>query len=191
MAREVQDIVPGTIHLVDTDHHTGHQHDIVLNPRPSADPEDPLNWKPWRKQLAMWMVYVYIFGVAISTAVQYSVLTDISSNTGISVAQLNTGTGLMFLFLGWGCLIWQPIALVFGRRGVYVITSLLALGPMVWTVYSGSAGEWYAHRILIGLIVAPAESLAEVSAADLFFAHDRGTYIGYGCLLCLEEAPGS
>jgi hypothetical protein len=47
------------------------------------------------------MVYTYIFGVAIATAVQYSVLTNISEETGISVADLNTGTGLMFLFLGW------------------------------------------------------------------------------------------
>lgn len=101
MATAVPDVVPGTIHLIDTLHHTTHNHDIVLNPRPSADPEDPLNWKPWRKQLNIWMVYTYIFGVAIATAVQYSVLTNISEETGISVADLNTGTGLMFLFLGW------------------------------------------------------------------------------------------
>jgi MFS family permease len=178
MATAVPDVVPGTIHLIETLHHTTHNHDIVLNPRPSTDPEDPLNWKPWRKQLNIWMVYTYIFGVAIATAVQYSVLTNISEETGISVADLNTGTGLMFLFLGWGCLIWQPIALVFGRRGVYILSSLLAIGPMVWTAYSHSAGEWWAHRILIGIIVAPAESLPEVSVPDLFFAHDRGTYIG-------------
>lgn len=179
MAPNSSDVVPGTIHLVDLQHHTGHQRDIVLNPRPSADPEDPLNWTPWRKRWNALMVYTYIFGVAIATAVQYSVLADISRETGITIGQLNTGTGLMFLFLGWGCLVWQPIALVFGRRGVYILSSLLAIGPMVWTVYSRSAGEWYAHRILIGLIVAPAESLPEISIPDIFFAHDRGTYIGY------------
>ncbi|KIX03719.1 uncharacterized protein Z518_07272 [Rhinocladiella mackenziei CBS 650.93] len=178
MVSDTRDVVPGTIHLVDTEHHTSHHHDIVLNPRPSADPEDPLNWKPWRKQLAIWMVYTYIFGLAIATTVQYSILADIAEETGISIANLNTGTGLMFLFLGWGCLIWQPIGLVFGRRGVYVLTSLLTIGPMVWTAYTRSAGEWYAHRILIGLACAPVESLPEVSVPDLFFAHERGFYIG-------------
>ncbi len=108
MAAAVPDVVPGTIRLIDTLHHTTHNHDIVLNPRPSADPEDPLNWKPWRKQLNIWMVYTYIFGVAIATAVQYSVLTNISEETGISVADLNTGTGLMFLFLGWVSLLGNP-----------------------------------------------------------------------------------
>ncbi|EXJ86337.1 hypothetical protein A1O3_03288 [Capronia epimyces CBS 606.96] len=177
MAPGIRDAVPGTIHLVDTDHHTLHQGDIVLNPRPSADPEDPLNWPRWRKQRAIWMVYIYVFGISISTAVQYSVLADIAAE-GISYSALNTGAGLMFLFLGWACLVWQPIALVFGRRGVYILSSLLSIGPMVWTAYSKTNGDWYGHRILIGLFAAPTESLPEVSVPDLFFAHERGYYIG-------------
>ena len=48
--------VPGTVHLVDLDHsmnarHAGHG-DIILNPAPSSDPEDPLNWAPRRKLLS-------------------------------------------------------------------------------------------------------------------------------------------
>lgn len=50
--------IPGTIQLVDLDEHItvrhaeGHQ-DIILVPTPSADPEDPLNWSPRRKMLAL------------------------------------------------------------------------------------------------------------------------------------------
>lgn len=172
-AREA--MVPGTIHLIDV--HSSGPDTLVLNPRPSTDPEDPLNWTPFRKQVAIWSVYIYLFGVSIATTVHYSVLSDIATETGITIAELNTGTGLMILFIGWGCLIWQPIALVLGRRGVYVLTSLLGLAPMIWTAYSKTAAEWYAHRILIGFFLAPVESLPEVSTADLFFAHERGNYI--------------
>jgi MFS family permease len=167
------DMVPGTIHLVNTSHH-----DIVLHPQPSADPEDPLNWSLKRKRWAAFMVYIYILGIGIATTTQYSVISNISEETGISVADLDTGTGLMFLFLGWGCLIWQPIALVFGRRGVFILTSLLSIGPMIWTVYSHSPGVWYIHRILLGALAAPCESLPEIAMADIFFAHERGLYIG-------------
>lgn len=52
------DRIPGTIHLIDINHtllarhaSTG-QHDIVLVPSPSDDPEDPLNWPPRRKLLS-------------------------------------------------------------------------------------------------------------------------------------------
>lgn len=47
--------VPGTKHLIDVDHTMRAQHagngDIVLDPSPSTDPNDPLNWSPRRKLL--------------------------------------------------------------------------------------------------------------------------------------------
>lgn len=50
--------VPGTVQLVDLDDHVATRHasghrDIILIPTPSADPEDPLNWTPARKRLAL------------------------------------------------------------------------------------------------------------------------------------------
>lgn len=49
--------IPGTIHLVDLDHSMRAQHaqgssDIVLDPSPSNDPDDPLNWSPRRKLMS-------------------------------------------------------------------------------------------------------------------------------------------
>lgn len=49
--------VPGTIHLVDLErsmniHHVG-DGDVVLDPAPSNDANDPLTWTPRRKLLAM------------------------------------------------------------------------------------------------------------------------------------------
>ncbi|TLD39246.1 MFS general substrate transporter-1 [Venturia nashicola] len=166
--------VPGTIHLVD-DHEL--QADIVLHPTPTRDPQDPLNWPKWRKHAAIGTVYIYVLAIGIAATCQYSILTQIAASTTITVAELNTGTGLMFLFLGWGCLIWQPIALTYGRRGVYIISALLSIGPMIWTIYSSSPGVWYAHRIILGILASPVESLPEVSVPDLFFAHERGTYM--------------
>ncbi|KAH7042103.1 major facilitator superfamily domain-containing protein [Macrophomina phaseolina] len=184
-----EDMVPGTVYLVDTAHELHSQHargntDIVLIPQPSKDPEGPLNWSPRRKALAVGMAYTYTLGVGISTAVQYSVLTPIAEDTRITVAQLNLGTGLMFLFLGWANLLWQPLALVYGRRGVYVVSSFLCIFPVVWSAYSTSKGEWYAHRIILGIFAAPIESLPEITVPDLYFAHERGTYMGiYAFLL--------
>jgi MFS family permease len=178
------DDVPGTVHLVDvtgqnsSSHHDASQKDIVLIPQPSSDPEDPLNWDYRRKILAVSMAYLYVLGTGIATSLQYSVLADITADTGISTNNLVQGTGVMFLFFGWACLLWQPIALTYGRRGVYLVTMFLTIPIMVWTAYSSSAGEWFAHRILIGIVVSPIESLCEVTVFDLFFAHNRGTFMG-------------
>lgn len=50
--------VPGTVHLIDIDHslnarHSGNHSDVVLDPAPSDDPSDPLNWSPRRKLLSL------------------------------------------------------------------------------------------------------------------------------------------
>lgn len=172
--------VPGTILLYDADHDSvnrPHRVNIVLHPTPSNDPEDPLNWTQRRKHLAISMVYLYTFTIGICTAAQYSILTPISEAQDISISQLNLGTGLMQLMQGWCCLLWQPIAMTYGRRCVYILTIVLSIGPMIWTPFSHGAGQWYAHRILLGIACCPVESLPEVSVPDLFFAHERGKYM--------------
>ncbi|KFG84180.1 Major Facilitator Superfamily protein [Metarhizium anisopliae] len=172
------EVVPGTVHLVDLrDATAGEAGTVELVPKPSDNPEDPLNWSRLRKYKAVAMVLVYTLGVGMPTTLQYSVLSDITKETGISTAALVQGTGVMFLFLGWGCLLTQPIALAYGRRGMYLMSLLATVPLMVWTAYSRSAGEWYAHRILLGLFASPIEALPEVSIPDIFFAHERGSWM--------------
>ena len=89
--------------------------------------------------------------------------------------------------LGWGCLLLQPIALAYGRRGMYLFSTLLNVPIMIWTASSSSPGEWYAHRIIIGIVNAPIESLPEISVADLMFAHERGTWMAAYVLVLFES----
>lgn len=55
---QTEGTVPGTVHLVDLDHNmqtqhaSGGQKDVVLDPTPSTDPNDPLNWSPRRKTMS-------------------------------------------------------------------------------------------------------------------------------------------
>jgi MFS family permease len=58
---------------------------------------------------------------------------------------------------------------------------------MIWTANSSSTGEWYAHRIIIGIVNAPIESLPEISVSDLMFAHERGTWMAAYVLALFES----
>lgn len=169
---------PGTVHLLQSSNDAGPNRDIILVPTPSRDPNDPLNWTRRQKMLQLFLVYFYTFCTGVAGTSTYSVLTDISRDTGITLAQLNLGTGFIFLLAGWFNLIFQPLALCFGRRHVYLVSLVGCVVISEWTAWISSFHSWAAARILFGVFVAPVEVLPEISIPDMFFAHERGSYIG-------------
>jgi hypothetical protein len=149
--------IPGTICLLDVDgrldtKHSSSEKEIILFPAPSNDPEDPLNWTHRRKLLSTSCMFLYVsttqiitltvmtetkhrltlirytWNIGISASVVYSVLFPLSEQTGLSITDINQGTGYLFLMCGWGLLFWQPLALQYGKRPVYLFSTL---GSMV------------------------------------------------------------
>jgi MFS family permease len=43
--------------------------------------------------------------------------------------------------------------------------------------YAGTPGSWLGLKILQGLVGAPIECLGEISISDVYFSHQRGTYM--------------
>ncbi|ETS80696.1 hypothetical protein PFICI_08225 [Pestalotiopsis fici W106-1] len=184
---------PGTIRLIDTDGGISSKHadgkgqsDIILVPSPSEDPEDPLNWDLKRKILATSCVVVYTIMIAIPSSAVYSIVTPIRAATSLTLTDINNGTGIMFLFYGWGCIFWQAIALQYGKRPVYLFSLvaniiILATAPLCTT-----SGTYLANRIILGFFGSPVESLCEISIVDIWFAHERPKYLAwYGWSLSL------
>ncbi|EED19206.1 conserved hypothetical protein [Talaromyces stipitatus ATCC 10500] len=174
---------PGTVHLV------AEQSDqIILVPKPSADPDDPLNWSKRRKWLNVTLLLFYVFSTGIGGTSIYSVFTPISKETGITIGQLNNGTGYLFLLAGWTNIIWQPLALTFGRRPIILMSLLFCVAVSEWTAWIDSYPAWAAARCLYGFACAPVEVLPQICIPDVFFAHERGAFIGwYMFVLCASN----
>lgn len=96
--------IPGTVQQVDLNHslrlNNKEQEDIVLIPRPSSHFDDPLNWSRYRKFLNSTCQMAWCFFAAALISGLSSSYLLISEDTGISVADLSTGNGLMYLFMG-------------------------------------------------------------------------------------------
>lgn len=178
--------IPGTVQLVDlqgtlnVEHGGGHR-DIVLVPQPSDHPDDPLRWSRWRKTRNIFWAMTWCFFAAAMISGLSPAYVEIEADTGISVADLSTGNGLMYLFLGWGTLITQCLALNFGRRPVLVASIIVTSLVTLWSAYVHTRGEFFANRIILGIVSSPMETLIEVIIGDIFFTHDRGFYMGIYC----------
>ena len=177
--------IPGNVHLVDIEKNKNKEDGkIVLVPTPSDDPDDPLNWELKRKLLALSCCLVYTLGVGVPSAAIYSVLNDVSLKTGISLSQLNNATGYLFLFYGIGCFAFQPLALQYGKRPVYVFSMLATALVCVWPPYTKTKGEWIGSKVVQGFFGSAIESLPEITVSDLFFEHQRSTGLAtYGVTL--------
>lgn len=98
----VQAFPPGTFQLIDANgtirgKHGGKngEEDILLVPRPSADPEDPLNWTFRRKALATSCIVLYTITIAIPSSAVYSIVTPLRQATDLHLQDINNGTGIM------------------------------------------------------------------------------------------------
>lgn len=49
---------------------------------------------------------------------------------------------------------------------------------MIWVPHAATNGAWIGSKILQGFVGAPIESLCEISITDIYFTHERGTYMG-------------
>jgi MFS family permease len=175
-------LVPGTVRLIDADGTLNVQHGrhkkIILVPQPTNDPDDPLRWSHPRKLINIFIAMVWCFLIAGLISGLSPAYLLIEEDTGIKVADLSTGNGIMFLFLGWGTMITQCVALNWGRRSVLVVSGILSGVVSLWTAYVQSRGEFFVNRILLGIAASPQETLIEVIIGDIFFTHDRGFYMG-------------
>lgn len=176
---------PGTRRLIDVDgnvvgkHASSGDSDIVLHPTPSDDPEDPLNWTLKRKLISTSCVLLYTLMIALPSGSVYSVVTPIMKSTGLALADLNLGTGVMFLCYGWACIIWQPLALQYGKRPAYLISMAASIAIMATAPLCTRRDTYLMNKCLQGIFGSPVESLCEISIADIWFAHERPKYLAW------------
>ncbi|CAN6675008.1 protein Hol1p [Trichomonascus vanleenenianus] len=176
--------IPGTVRILDLNEPSQRESDhVVLVPQPSKDPNDPLNWPRYKKNIVFGLTCFYVFMAAGQSAGLSPALLSMEKDMGISLADLNAGSGYLFLFYGIGCVVLQPLALSFGRRSIFLLSLLLGgVVCQIWLVHSANGsrpGNFYANRILTGFLLSPVESLGEIVCTDLYFAHERGYYFAF------------
>ncbi|OQD81878.1 hypothetical protein PENANT_c024G06081 [Penicillium antarcticum] len=174
--------VPGTVYLVDTSHnlrdaaHAGQQ-DILLIPQPSKSPADPLNWSLFKKCWSLFLISFYACVFSFGENNWGASWTVISSETGVSLNNMNGGSALNYLLLGFFNIIWIPSAMKFGRKIVYILSLLILLGGSVWGGFYTGTAQYYIMLAIQGIGTAAYQALIQLTIFDMFFAHERGRMV--------------
>ncbi|ABN68574.1 putative ion transporter [Scheffersomyces stipitis CBS 6054] len=193
IAQNENDLVPGTVHLVDIRGNLKVKKDaegknIILQPQPSSNVNDPLRWPQSKKIKQFSLLWIWAFLLAVSVNFSGPLWVPWSESFNCSFFQLNVSSALCFLFLGIGCLFLQPTALKLGRRFVYLVCTVIILISNIIGSQATNVKYLYVVNILGGFAAAPVDSLVEISSTDVFFQHERSTVFS---LLILALYAGS
>ncbi|KAF1989851.1 MFS general substrate transporter [Aulographum hederae CBS 113979] len=170
------ELIPGTELMREED--SAFPHQKVLVPRPSSDPADPLTWsRKWKLSLAVIQVLytVLIAATALSIPPMFPLL---AAEFDLSEIQLSLLVGATVIVLGYANIIMIPCSNIFGRRAVCLASGVIICATCIWEALAKSYGSLIAARCVNGFATATSETIMVQVIADVFFLHERGTWMG-------------
>jgi len=113
---------------------------LVLVPQPSDSPNDPYNWPRWRKEF---FCIAWAFGCGAVGAVGpllNPALVQASAEFHVSLTTFNEGiNGALICCLAAGTTILNGLAVVIGKRPVYLLSSIVCTATCFWAANGTSS----------------------------------------------------
>ncbi|KAJ9662293.1 hypothetical protein H2198_001427 [Neophaeococcomyces mojaviensis] len=155
---------------------------IILVPQPSDNPNDPLNWPWWKRDLilATLSLVVVIATTAAPLLAADSVQLALYFKTTFQKAADLTAFHLAGVAVG--AVVFVPSARVWGKRHVFLLGALLMCAASAWggsTHNNRNYTSMVWARVFQGVALAPFESLSNAVVGDLYFVHERGPRMAF------------
>ncbi|OAA65309.1 Major facilitator superfamily domain, general substrate transporter [Niveomyces insectorum RCEF 264] len=172
----------GVIPARPNDAHDAEGHDLDLDvstfiPQPSDDPEDPLNWPLWLKICILAQICILAAVGTLNAAIINPAYVPMAKELGISTVTASYQTTVVIAINGIGPFIWVPLANIYGRRPIYLGTSIIGFASILGSAYAKTYGQLVGARVINGFFPA-AMALGPASVVDIFFMHQRGRALG-------------
>ncbi|KAK1752179.1 MFS general substrate transporter [Echria macrotheca] len=164
---------------------------VELVPQPSDDPDDPLNWPMWRKELNFWALLMMVAMTGVMKTIFVSVNAQLAEGYGVSYTDATALTGVPLILSaasGFACLV---AARVCGKRPLYLASLLMIFIGVVWnTNVTSSYAQCMAARIFQGLGWGAFDVLVPGSIQDTFFEHERDLRIAVYAVVAVSTTWG-
>ncbi|KAI1133237.1 hypothetical protein F5Y10DRAFT_131699 [Nemania abortiva] len=151
---------------------------VELSPQPSEDPNDPLNWPLWKKNLNFLALLAMVAVVGAMKTALVSVHSIIAGQEGVDYTSAVALTAVPLIVSALSGMASTIIARIWGKRPVYLVSMVLMFIGSAWNINTrGSFAQNMAARIFQGLGWGAFDTLVLGSILDTFFEHERQTKI--------------
>ncbi|POR35578.1 Major facilitator superfamily domain, general substrate transporter [Tolypocladium paradoxum] len=173
-------------------HGRGRYSDVELVPQPSDDPDDPLNWPRWRKDLnlvSLLMTVGLVGGMKTAfvttggaMAIHYNVsYTAVAALTAVPII-MSTVTGFVS----------SVAAKFWGKRPMYLASAALLFIGSIWNTTAGdSYGFCMGARVFQGLGWGAFDTLVMGSIQDTYYEHERNLPVSLYNVFTIATTWGS
>ena len=158
---------------------------IVLEPQPDESPNDPLNWKVWKRDAALLSLGFYCMVGGGMTPILAAGFNNVAEEYGVSVPRVALTTGLYMMGLGVGSVLLSPTAILYGKRPVYLVSAVVYLLTSVWCALAPNFVNLVVARVFQGIAVSAVECLPSATVAEIYFLHEKAYRLGIYTLLLL------
>ncbi|KAK2606139.1 hypothetical protein QQS21_003422 [Conoideocrella luteorostrata] len=171
---------------------------IILVPQPSDDPNDPLNWPLWQRDLiTLTLCFAAILATALGAILASNTLV-ITVWFTVPIPKTAGLTGYYLLGAGCAAIFFVPSGRIWGKRHLFLIGIIFVVISSIW---GGASGEFdhskppgesdqthaqkvhynsmAAARVFQGVGTAPFESLLNAAVGDLYCVHQRGIRMAF------------
>ncbi|KAB8070222.1 major facilitator superfamily domain-containing protein [Aspergillus leporis] len=148
---------------------------ILLVPQPSDDPNDPLNWPLWKRDVSLLVLSFVAVLCATTSSLMAANTVTIALHYKKSFTSVALLTGYHLCGVGVAGILIVPTARVWGKRHLFLLGNIMMVASCGW---AGASANSYASllwaRIFQGVALAPFEALVNACVGDLYYVHERG-----------------
>ncbi|KAL7793080.1 major facilitator superfamily domain-containing protein [Trichoderma ceciliae] len=165
---------------------------VELVPQPSDDPQDPLNWPQWKKELnLMSLLFMASLIGAMKTAfISVNAVVGVRYNVSYTWVVALTATPLMASALTG--LLSSVVAKLVGKRPVYLVSSAFVFAGCLWNMTAAASyGSCMGARVMQGLGWGAFDTLLMESIQDTFYEHERNIRVSLYSILTITTTWAS
>lgn len=141
-----------------------------------------------RKVVNFTLVSLYVLFTFVQLDIAFTAWGAYQTELGFSVNLLNGAAATNYAGLAVGCIFFVPLVHKYGRRPMYIFSTVLQLLSCVWFAKTQTKGDLIGSNIISGLGGAISETIVQVTIADLFFVHHHAATNGWYLLATFTGA---